>query len=193
MASTTAPGRAHAEKSYAAAAASVAPAPARGPPPYTPARIPTHHGTAPHHPTPPQTANPPPPTAPPFRRQPPSRASARRRTRPTARHVDRPQIPHPPNHPPRRPPAEPGVRRNHEAGEEIRYLPRHHIPDGFQFPADGNDWWLFDGETLAVTHFRPDGRFEGAELITDAAVVSEAVRVRDELWSLAIPYDDYTR
>ncbi|WKK24977.1 hypothetical protein QZH56_04975 [Streptomyces olivoreticuli] len=81
---------------------------------------------------------------------------------------------------------------NHEAGEEIRWLPRQHIQDGFNFPASGNDWWLFDGETLAVTHFRPDGRFEGAEIITDPTMVEHAVRVRDQLWSLAIPYNEYT-
>ncbi|WBB58039.1 hypothetical protein O7599_20480 [Streptomyces sp. WMMC500] len=80
---------------------------------------------------------------------------------------------------------------NHEAGEDIRWLPRRRLPDGFRFPAEGHDWWLFDEDTLAVTHFRADGRFDGAELITDPAVVGEAVQVRDRLWSLALPYADY--
>ncbi|MGW1195646.1 DUF6879 family protein [Streptomyces sp. NPDC002536] len=80
---------------------------------------------------------------------------------------------------------------NHEAGEEIRWLPRHRVPDGLEFPAKGNDWWLFDDATLAITHFRPDGRFAGAELTTDPAVIGHAVRVRDGLWSAATPYDEY--
>jgi hypothetical protein len=33
---------------------------------------------------------------------------------------------------------------NLEVGEDIRWLPRHRLPDELIFPVDGNDWWLFD-------------------------------------------------
>ena len=82
---------------------------------------------------------------------------------------------------------------NHEAGEEIRWQPRHHVPPGMTFPVGGNDWWLFDGSIVAVTHFQEDGRFAGAELISDPAIVGECVRVRDTLWKIALPYDEYKR
>ncbi|WP_394812918.1 DUF6879 family protein [Streptomyces boetiae] len=44
---------------------------------------------------------------------------------------------------------------------------------------------------LAVTHFRPDGKFEGAELTDDPAVVASSVRARDRLWALADSYEDF--
>lgn len=55
----------------------------------------------------------------------------------------------------------------------------------------GNDWWLFDDRLLAVGHFDPDGRVLGSELVADPRVVAECVRVRDQLWSRAIPHPEY--
>ncbi|OKJ00186.1 hypothetical protein AMK18_16075 [Streptomyces sp. CB01249] len=76
---------------------------------------------------------------------------------------------------------------NERAGEAIRWLPRHRLPGGLRFPVDGNDWWLFDDKLLAVGHFNEAGRVLGSEVIETPAVVNECVRVRDLLWSLAIP------
>jgi hypothetical protein len=80
---------------------------------------------------------------------------------------------------------------NLQAGEDIRWLPRHELPQDIIFPVGGNDWWLFDDRLLAVGHFHPDGRVKGSELISDQATVSECARVRDLLWSIAIPHSKY--
>ncbi|MEE1798233.1 hypothetical protein PUR57_06015 [Streptomyces sp. JV176] len=80
---------------------------------------------------------------------------------------------------------------NLEAGEDIRWLPRRLLHGPVTFPVNGNDWWLFDREVLAVTHFREDGRYEGSELIEDPKIVGDCVRLRDQLWGLALPYDQY--
>ncbi|WP_447037045.1 DUF6879 family protein [Streptomyces sp. DSM 118878] len=80
---------------------------------------------------------------------------------------------------------------NLEAGESIRWLPRHKLPSEVTLPVDGNDWWLFDDRLLAVGHFDEHGRVMGSELIDAPDTVAECVRVRDLLWSLAIPHREY--
>ncbi|MCX4725830.1 DUF6879 family protein [Streptomyces sp. NBC_01306] len=80
---------------------------------------------------------------------------------------------------------------NLAAGEDIRWLPRHQIPDGLTFPITGNDWWLFDDRLLAVGHFDEEGRVLGSELIEDPGTVSECIRVRDLLWASAIHHAEY--
>lgn len=85
-----------------------------------------------------------------------------------------------------------GTHDNTAAGEDIRWLPRHHLPAGLKMPLGGADWWLCDDEYLAVGHFDADGRVLGSEIVTDPETVAECVRVRDELWALAIPHEAYT-
>ncbi|GAA2117084.1 hypothetical protein GCM10009802_17920 [Streptomyces synnematoformans] len=80
---------------------------------------------------------------------------------------------------------------NMEAGEDIRWLPRHRLPEGITFPVSGNDWWLFDDRLLAVGHFDADGRVLGSELIEAPGIVAECVRVRDQLWPLALAHSEY--
>lgn len=80
---------------------------------------------------------------------------------------------------------------NLEVGEDIRWLPRHLLPGEIIFPVDGNDWWLFDDRLVAVGHFHEDGSVQGHEMITDRAVVADCVRVRDQLWGIAIPHSKY--
>jgi hypothetical protein len=83
------------------------------------------------------------------------------------------------------------TRLNQEAGEDIRWLPRRLLPEGIEFPAGGNDWWLFDDRLVTVGHFHDDLRVKGSELITDPAVVADCIRVRDQLWSIAVPHSEY--
>ncbi|MCF3107109.1 hypothetical protein IPZ58_37000 [Streptomyces roseoverticillatus] len=83
------------------------------------------------------------------------------------------------------------TRLNLEMGEDIRWLPRHRLPEGITFPVDGNDWWLFDERLLAVGHFDTDGKVLGSELIEDPETVAECIRVRDVLWNVAIPHCEY--
>lgn len=80
---------------------------------------------------------------------------------------------------------------NEEAGESVRWIPRHGLPEGLVFPVEGNDWWLFDDKLLAVGHFDEDGRVLGSELIETPSVVAECVRIRDLLWGIATPHDKY--
>lgn len=80
---------------------------------------------------------------------------------------------------------------NLAAGEDIRWFPRHRVPDGLTFPVAGNDWWLFDDRLLAVGHFDEEGRVLGSELIEDAGTVGECIRVRDLLWASAIHHTEY--
>ncbi|MFE7312062.1 DUF6879 family protein [Streptomyces sp. NPDC057555] len=80
---------------------------------------------------------------------------------------------------------------NEVAGEAIRRLPRRKLPEGLAFPVAGNDWWLFDDKLLAVGHFDNAGRVLGSEVIEAPAVVAECIRVRDLLWEMAIPHNEY--
>ncbi|MEU3709039.1 DUF6879 family protein [Streptomyces catenulae] len=80
---------------------------------------------------------------------------------------------------------------NIEAGEDIRWLPRHLLPEGITFPNNGNDWWLYDDRLLAVGHFDPEGRVLGSQIIEEPATVAECIRLRDLLWTLAIPHTEY--
>ncbi|MEV0601561.1 DUF6879 family protein [Streptomyces sp. NPDC050315] len=80
---------------------------------------------------------------------------------------------------------------NEEAGESIRWLPRHKLPEGLVFPVAGNDWWLFDNKLLAVGHFDNEGRVLGSEIIETPSVVAECIRVRDLLWDMSIPTNEY--
>lgn len=84
-----------------------------------------------------------------------------------------------------------GTWRNQDAGEDIRWLPRNRLPEGTVFPVGGRDWWLFDDRILTVTHFHEDGRHKGSELITNPTIVSNCIEIRDQLWAIAIPHDEY--
>nr|WP_246259593.1 DUF6879 family protein [Streptomyces typhae] len=80
---------------------------------------------------------------------------------------------------------------NEEAGEAIRWLPRQRLPEDLRFPVDGNDWWLFDDSLLAVGHFDGAGRVLGSEIVKAPDVITECIRVRDQLWSIASPTVEY--
>jgi hypothetical protein len=75
------------------------------------------------------------------------------------------------------------------AGEEIGILP---VPRG-TWPADlpRHDFWLLDSCRLAVLHYEDDGRFLGAELVSDPAVIVQHSYWRDVARHRALPYDSY--
>ncbi|RZU49182.1 hypothetical protein EV385_0918 [Krasilnikovia cinnamomea] len=77
---------------------------------------------------------------------------------------------------------------NIAAGEDIRWLPRDRL-DGSDITAD--DFWLFDRSRVVFTVFTPDGAFCGGAETRDPAIVQRCVRVRDDLWTRAIPHSDY--
>ncbi|GAA4199370.1 hypothetical protein GCM10022252_51010 [Streptosporangium oxazolinicum] len=77
---------------------------------------------------------------------------------------------------------------NIEAGEEIRYLPRHEAED-IGFPAE--DCWLFDDDGLVLSLFEPDGRSGGFALEDDPELIARYRTVRDQAWSRGIPHAVY--
>lgn len=84
-----------------------------------------------------------------------------------------------------------GTPQNISAGEDIRWLPRNHVPKDIVFPLEGLDWWLFDGYLVAAGHFDDHGRPIGSEISTEPALIRQCVSVRDRLWSIAIPHSEY--
>ncbi|GAB2720324.1 DUF6879 family protein [Nocardia thraciensis] len=78
------------------------------------------------------------------------------------------------------------TRSNVEAGEDIRYLPRHLAGE---VPSD--DWWLFDTETVAFNLIDRDGKPAGAGITEDPRIVEYCNEVRRRLWGLATPYQEY--
>ena len=81
------------------------------------------------------------------------------------------------------------ARVNVAAGEDIRYLPRRSA-ERLGLPSE--DFWLIDGETVAVLSFREDGAFRGAEIRTDRTAVAEYAAVERAAWAQALPLLDYT-
>ncbi|WP_280180364.1 DUF6879 family protein [Nocardia farcinica] len=81
------------------------------------------------------------------------------------------------------------ARYNVEAGEDVRYLPRH-LAD----PLDsaGEDVWLIDDTAAAFSVFDDSDYWVGAVLTEDPAIVSHLVTVRDRVWSKAIPFQEYS-
>ena len=74
------------------------------------------------------------------------------------------------------------------AGEDIRYVTRD-VANGAGLP--NHDYWLFDSRKLARMHFGEDGRFLGAEIIEDPAVIVEHNYWRDAAWHCAVRRDDF--
>ncbi|AXG79681.1 DUF6879 family protein [Streptomyces paludis] len=79
---------------------------------------------------------------------------------------------------------------NTGAGENVRWLPRRQA-SALALP--GNDFWLFDEETVLFNHFAGDGEVspEGRELRTEPAVARLAARAFAAAWALATPHDHY--
>jgi hypothetical protein len=63
------------------------------------------------------------------------------------------------------------------AGEAVCYLSRDQA-NALDLPA--HDFWLLDGERLAILYFTADDRLLGAQLITDPAVVARHERWLDQ-------------
>jgi len=78
---------------------------------------------------------------------------------------------------------------NIEAGEDIRWLPRH-LTDDLELTVD--DYWLFDDNRVVFTIFEPGGRFGGGALTVDPVIVEHCRRARDQVWARAIPAHEYT-
>ncbi|TDU03283.1 hypothetical protein EDD99_1702 [Streptomyces sp. 846.5] len=77
---------------------------------------------------------------------------------------------------------------NIKSGEQVRWLPRRQASD---LALPGNDYWLFDGETVLFNHFAGDGTMTGEELVTDARTVALCSVAFESVWQRAVPHEDY--
>jgi Family of unknown function (DUF6879) len=78
--------------------------------------------------------------------------------------------------------------QNIEAGEDVRYLPRH-LAQSVELPED--DCWLFDDDRLVLSIFTPDGRAGAFVRDTDGRKIAIYKRARRAIWPIAIPYSQY--
>ncbi|MGW7548450.1 DUF6879 family protein [Streptomyces sp. NPDC054770] len=79
---------------------------------------------------------------------------------------------------------------NVDAGEQVRWLPRRHA-SGLALP--GNDYWLFDGESVLFHHFAGDGELapDDEEFTRDPAVVKLCADAFETVWNLALDHAEY--
>ncbi|MFI7667816.1 DUF6879 family protein [Nocardia sp. NPDC049526] len=75
---------------------------------------------------------------------------------------------------------------NTEAGEDIRYVPRHLAAE---VPPD--DWWLIDNERVVYNLVNEQGKPAGLAVTTDPGIVGYSRSVKERLWGLATPYAEY--
>ena len=80
------------------------------------------------------------------------------------------------------------TKSNLDAGEDIRWLPRDTV-DKNELTSD--DWWAFDNDIVAFTAFRQDGNLGGFAVTTDPIIVRYCLSVRDKIWSMATPHQEY--
>ncbi|MGW7579766.1 DUF6879 family protein [Kitasatospora sp. NPDC054768] len=78
---------------------------------------------------------------------------------------------------------------NVAAGEQVRWLPRR---DASLIALPGNDFWLFDDRLVRWGHFNGDGDSLGGELTDDPAAVALCSRAFDDVWTRALPHDQFT-
>lgn len=74
------------------------------------------------------------------------------------------------------------------AGEDVRWLPRRNA-SALLLP--GNDFWMFDGETVVFTNFSGNGLVLDHWLTTDPEVVGRCKSAFEAAWALAIPHSQY--
>jgi hypothetical protein len=77
---------------------------------------------------------------------------------------------------------------NIEAGEDIRYLPRHLTTD-IELP--GEDFWLLDDDVLILSVFSADGRTGSFARSSSPELLSQCIAARDETWKRSVPYSEY--
>jgi hypothetical protein len=74
------------------------------------------------------------------------------------------------------------------AGEDVRWLPRRNAST---LLLPGNDFWMFDREIVAFTHFSGNGHVLDHEVTTDPAIVAACASAFEQAWERAIPHNEY--
>jgi hypothetical protein len=82
-----------------------------------------------------------------------------------------------------------GTDLNIAAGEDVRWL-RRADASGIALP--GNDFWIFDFETVVFSHFSGDGLPLGHDLTTDPWAIQLCRSAFDAVWAQAVPHALYT-
>lgn len=77
---------------------------------------------------------------------------------------------------------------NIEAGEQMTYLP---VAEADRLNLPNYDYWLFDNERLALMYFTNDGVPQGAQIVTDSAIVDCHQRWLNQAAEHAIPYREF--
>lgn len=78
---------------------------------------------------------------------------------------------------------------NVAVGEDVRWLPRRQATS---LALPGNDFWLFDEETLLVNHFSGEGDWLDVEQVSDPDVVKLCLSAFEAVWERAVPHAEYT-
>ena len=83
-----------------------------------------------------------------------------------------------------------GYEGNVAAGEDVRIIS---VPHADEWPDDlpCHDFWLFDSAWLYAMYYEADGRWVGAERVTDPEKVVKACRWRDAALHRAVPWNAY--
>ena len=75
-----------------------------------------------------------------------------------------------------------------KAGEDVRWLPRRKTST---LLLPGNDYWLFDQETVIFTHFSGGGLVLDHELTNDPDMMQTCQVAFEAAWSIATPHHEY--
>jgi len=78
--------------------------------------------------------------------------------------------------------------RNHEGGEQSRWLPRDRAST---LLLPGADFWLFDGHRVVFNHFTGKGDWAGNEVTDDPRAAELCATAFEATWTVAIPHGDY--
>lgn len=77
---------------------------------------------------------------------------------------------------------------NECGGEQVRWLPRRQATE---LALPGNDFWLFDGTTVAVNHFSGNGEWLDVEVTTDPSLAKLCADAFEAVWERAVPHAEY--
>jgi hypothetical protein len=75
-----------------------------------------------------------------------------------------------------------------EAGEDIRWVPRARV-SAVALP--GNDFWLFDDQTVVFLIFAGNGLVMDRQKTTDRTAIALCRNAFDAVWKLSIPDSEY--
>jgi hypothetical protein len=75
-----------------------------------------------------------------------------------------------------------------DAGEEVRWLPRRQASP---LLLPGNDFWLFDAQTVVFSVFDGAGQVAERQLVDDQPIVKHCLAAFETVWQLATPHRDY--